>query len=612
MNYRFKQLVATIFIFTISNSCFSADAAEIFRNAHTSLVRLETFDANKTLLQRFSGVAVTNEDVVTTCHTLTNAKRTVAYRGALSAEAALLFQDSERDLCQLHISGLELVPVRLISLDRLAIGQRVFAIGFSIGLDPAISDGVLSAVRETKNEKYLQHSAPTTAGSNGGGLFIESGELAGITVFIPSTGGQNIAFAQPTNWITELRERSAVSATERTTAPTADFNSDAIILRSKRDWPSLLDFAKKWIVLDPKSADAFFNLGFAHDALGAMEPAIEAYAAAIERNDRVLYAWINIARLYILTGRIDDALKAVQSALNLAPQNADALVALGNYYMAKKQPDEGLKTFTQATESDPWNISAWLSVGTYYVNQQRYMDAIDPLRKVALIGGEAHGVWITLGDCYNRTKQPQRARDALNIATRANPRNVYAWTLLAIALRNLKQPMHAMDAVETALRLRPSKEVYASALFIKGTILGESGQHSAATVAYTEALAADPTLLYVREYLSREYRFVGQSKPAIELLEKWLQVKPEQPALLWELGEHYLMMDQPARAIDVYTRALSQSPAELRYWNRMGYAYHLLGDRSHVRDTYVQIKSLDRPAADAFYAELMLPYGDAR
>ena len=50
----------------------------------------------------------------------------------------------------------------------------------------------------------LQTTAPVSPGSSGGGLFDAQARLIGIMTFT-ATGGQNLNFAHPTEWIEALR-----------------------------------------------------------------------------------------------------------------------------------------------------------------------------------------------------------------------------------------------------------------------------------------------------------------------------------------------------------------------------------------------------------------------
>jgi len=91
----------------------------------------------------------------------------------------------------------------------LRVGMRVYAVGAPRRLEQTISDGLLSALRrgDAGELQLVQTSAPISPGSSGGGLFDAHGRLIGIT-----TSGlkesQNLNFAMPARWISDLARRN--------------------------------------------------------------------------------------------------------------------------------------------------------------------------------------------------------------------------------------------------------------------------------------------------------------------------------------------------------------------------------------------------------------------
>ena len=73
-------------------------------------------------------------------------------------------------------------------------------VGSPEGLDLTVSEGIVSARRESgEGYQLLQTSAPASPGSSGGGMFNEYGELIGI-VTLQYPEGQNLNFAIPINY----------------------------------------------------------------------------------------------------------------------------------------------------------------------------------------------------------------------------------------------------------------------------------------------------------------------------------------------------------------------------------------------------------------------------
>lgn len=119
-------------------------------------------------------------------------------RGSPSACAA------STDLALLTVPAPYPLPYARKAATVPAVGERVVAIGSPFQLEGSLSDGVISQIRVLKGRTLLQTTAPISPGSSGGGLFLHSGELVGITT-LSFKGGQGLNFAVPVSAFSSLR-----------------------------------------------------------------------------------------------------------------------------------------------------------------------------------------------------------------------------------------------------------------------------------------------------------------------------------------------------------------------------------------------------------------------
>jgi hypothetical protein len=100
--------------------------------------------------------------------------------------------------------------------DEVAAGDHVIAIGNPHGFDYSVSDGLISSIRNFKDDniKMIQISAPISLGSSGGPLFNRFGEVIGVAVAI-SSQGQNLNFGIPSNYLVPLIAARGGSSLER-------------------------------------------------------------------------------------------------------------------------------------------------------------------------------------------------------------------------------------------------------------------------------------------------------------------------------------------------------------------------------------------------------------
>jgi len=176
----------------------SLNAAEVFKKTSPAVVTIVTASAQGSgVLVDSSGLVVTNLHVV---QGETQATIKLANGDAYdSVEVSEV--DSRKDVVLLKIKGFKLPYAELGDSDSVVIGQATFAIGTPQGMELSISEGIVSAVRDSGDGyRVIQTTAAISPGSSGGGLFDNAGRLVGITSF-KLRGGEALNFAVPINYV---------------------------------------------------------------------------------------------------------------------------------------------------------------------------------------------------------------------------------------------------------------------------------------------------------------------------------------------------------------------------------------------------------------------------
>lgn len=161
---------------------------------------------------RGTGVIVNAEALILTALHVVNGASTirVVFADGTEAEALLVGSEPAMDIAVLQPLGLPevVVPAVLGSAERLAVGDRVIAIGDQLGLTRTTTEGVVSGLNRSAPgddgsalEGLIQFDAAVNHGSSGGPLVNSSGQLVGIVVALanPTTDGTfiGISFAVP-------------------------------------------------------------------------------------------------------------------------------------------------------------------------------------------------------------------------------------------------------------------------------------------------------------------------------------------------------------------------------------------------------------------------------
>jgi len=152
-----------------------------------------------------AGVIVTNLHVVRG-----QSKASVRLaNGDVYDDVSVVDVDERKDLLVLKIKGFGLPTAPIGNSDQAAVGDRVVLIGSPRGLENTVSDGLISAIRDSGDGyRLLQTSAAASPGSSGGGIFNDFGELIGI-LSAKLTNGENINFGLPVNYVRGLLSTQA-------------------------------------------------------------------------------------------------------------------------------------------------------------------------------------------------------------------------------------------------------------------------------------------------------------------------------------------------------------------------------------------------------------------
>jgi putative serine protease PepD len=166
-----------------------------------------------------NGTIVTNSHVVAGAQSVT--VRFEKDKGK-SVPAEVLGTDLSSDLAVLRVDASntqKLRPLSLANSDSVQVGDLAVAIGYPLGLDQTVTQGIVSAVNgspiKSPNgfsiDKVIQTDAPINPGNSGGPLLDAAGRVIGINsqIATAAAGGGNvgIGFAVPSNTVRQVVPR---------------------------------------------------------------------------------------------------------------------------------------------------------------------------------------------------------------------------------------------------------------------------------------------------------------------------------------------------------------------------------------------------------------------
>ena len=200
-----KRLICLILIFTLSCLClagasgFCSDVNAI-NEACLSVMKLEVKNDQGVESGSASGfVAFDDQTLITACHVIEKAQSITAISdtGEEYVISDVLCVNSDSDIAILRFqepTGLK--PLKLNESGQVYRGAPVVAIGSPQGFKNNVSNGNISSVyTDDDGIRSIRFSAPISAGSSGGALMDDNGQVIGVTSggFVGAAQNLNVA-----------------------------------------------------------------------------------------------------------------------------------------------------------------------------------------------------------------------------------------------------------------------------------------------------------------------------------------------------------------------------------------------------------------------------------
>lgn len=151
-----------------------------------------------------SGFIVDKEGyIVTNYHVVQDAtSAAVLTNDGANHRVRLVGRNEDADIAVLKIEGY-FSYLEFTDSDSVEIGQKVIAVGSPGGLDFTVTQGIISAFRTVKGNKYIQIDVPINPGNSGGALVTIEGKVAGVNS-LKLAGFEGLGFALASNQVTSI------------------------------------------------------------------------------------------------------------------------------------------------------------------------------------------------------------------------------------------------------------------------------------------------------------------------------------------------------------------------------------------------------------------------
>ena len=323
-----------VLVFCRISTVSAQTAPEIAEKALAATVYLEMQDSKGVPLGFGSGFFVGDNLIATNYHVIEGAARgTAKLVGQFSTYTieGVTAMDQMNDLALLKVTMSGINPLPLGNSSDVKIGETVYVAGNPRGLEGTFSNGIISSRRDPYTKERLQMTAPISPGSSGGPVLNSKGEVIGVS-FMTLVGGQNLNFAIPSRYLTELliESKPAKPLAEGNRSISAEtyftWGNTKYVLGDYKDAITDYDIA---IRLKPDNANAYNNRGVAKAKLGQHFAAIADYDIAIRLNPDDANAYNNRGNAKSELGQHHAAIADFDTAIRLKPDDANAYLNRG-------------------------------------------------------------------------------------------------------------------------------------------------------------------------------------------------------------------------------------------------------------------------------------------
>lgn len=126
--------------------------------------------------------------------------------------------------------------------------------------------------------------------------------------------------------------------------------------------------------------------------LDRVDQAIAAHRRAVEINPRSHNAWVNLGVAYRIQGKFDDAETCYQTALDIQPEYAELHSSLGVLYIFKDEPQKAVASLERSIQLDPTLPVPHGNLAMAYAMCDRFDDAESTLTRATEMGYKDHHV----------------------------------------------------------------------------------------------------------------------------------------------------------------------------------------------------------------------------
>ena len=578
----------------------SEEANKIFGQAGASVLAIISYGADKAEIMKGSGLALAEDVVVTAYHVVAPAAfvEGINIKGKKVKIEGILGVDKAHDIALLKIKG-KLPPLPIGTIDSLAEGARLFAIGSNESGQIILSEGTLRKFVDLGADgKVLDLSLSVPEPYRGGPLLDVSGQLVGMTLVLE----RGLKAGLPIGALVSVARTGGVvdfkAGTQENYFATAEGNTFAAKIASALDEQMTAKLHMERVVrLKPGDLPAQLMLADILFKQRDYTAAAAAYKTVTELDPSRADAFYRLGVIFMRQVRFKEAAESLEKAVALNLPDKEVHLELASAY------DE-LKDFAKAAAAYEKYISlgpaeAWSAqqkLGRSRINLGQFDGAVAALLEAEKGQPKDLKIKGDLAEAYEKAGQLENAEAVYNAMAALDPASAKKYHQWAFRVYDqAKKYDKAIVPAQKVIDLDPNDEM---SYFFLGTTYHNLQRYDDEVAILQKILAVKPDFGYAWYQVGSAHIQQKKFKEAVAAFKKYTELSPSEPNGWLSLGVCYMQLKDNESALEPLKKCVELKPDNAVAWYNLALVYVNLKDNFSAKEIQTRLVSLEPGLAE--------------
>jgi len=593
-------LICSIILASSWAFCQTEEANTILGQAGGGVLTIIGYGADKAEIIKGSALALTENVIVTAYHIIARAfdVEAVNLKGKKVKIEGILGVDKAHDIALLKLKG-KAQPLPVGTIDNLAEGARIFALGSNESGQIVISEGTLRRAVDIGAEgKVLDVSLSVPEQFCGGPVLDVNGQLVGMFLVLE----RSLKFGLPIGALMGVPQMGKVVEFKSWTRENYFETVEGSVFAGRA--AAALDeqmtarlYLEKAVKLNPSYLDGYVKLAAIYGNQRDYAAAAAAYMKVIELDASRADAFYGMGSVLMRQMKFKEAAEALEKAIALNVATKDVQFDLGTAYEELQEFDKAavaFEKFIALTPAVTWN--AYLRLGFCRTKLGQFDAAIAAFLEAQKAQPKDIKVNFSLAEAYEKAGQFEKAEAVYNILAEINPAEAKTYHRQSFRIYDVAGKYErAITPAKKVIDLEPKNETNH---YYLGLTYFKLQKYDEAIAAFQQALAVKPDFPHAWFQLGSAYFSQKKFKEAAAAYKKYAEFSPDDSSGWLSIGVCYMQLKDHESALEPLKKCVELKPDNAVAWYNLAIVYINLKDFYSAKEVYNRLVTLDPSLAE--------------